>query len=32
VGYLMTMPGEFVSGPPAPGGGGGFLQTIRLVR
>ena len=32
VGYLMTLPGEFVTGGPSVGGGASFLTVIQLVR
>jgi Putative Flp pilus-assembly TadE/G-like len=32
VGYLMSLPGEFVQGAPALGGGAAFLTTIQLVQ
>jgi hypothetical protein len=31
-GILMTLPGNFVTGAPSPGGGAAFLFTIQLVR
>jgi hypothetical protein len=31
-GILLTHPGALVQGPPAPGGGAGFLQVIQLIR
>jgi hypothetical protein len=32
IGYLMSIPGEFVAGTPSVGGGAAFLMTIQLVR
>src|SRR5262249_44445088 len=32
IGYLMSYPGEFVTGVPSVGGGAGFLMNIQLVR
>jgi hypothetical protein len=32
VGYLMSLPGEFVLNAPSVGGGAAFLMTIQLVQ
>jgi hypothetical protein len=32
MGYLVSIPGEFVTGVPSVGGGAAFLMKIQLVR